>query len=49
VPEIECPINYGHLSQSIDPQASSDSYGIDIFLKTVEFVNNQLLSNGNIA
>ncbi len=44
VPETECPINYDHLSQSIDPQASSDSYGIDIFLKTVELINNQLSS-----
>ncbi len=43
VPETECPINYDHLYQSIDPQASSDSYGIDIFFfKTVELINNQL-------
>ncbi len=44
VPETECRINYDHLYQSIDPQASSDSYGIDIFFKTVELINSQLSS-----
>ena len=35
VPETECPINYDNLSQSINHQAPSESYGIDLYLKTV--------------
>ncbi len=31
VPETECPINYDNLSQSINPQALSESNGIDFF------------------
>ncbi len=43
VPETECPINYDHLSQST-LKLRVISYGIDIFFKTVELINNQLSS-----
>ena len=42
LPEVECPIPddvFEELLQTIEPLAPSTSYGIDIFVATLEFVN----------
>lgn len=41
IPETESPLSdadYEALTHSIDPCAPSDSYGIDLFASTLEFV-----------
>ncbi len=42
VPEIACPLAREHvdeLARTVDPLRNSDSYGIDIYLETMEYVN----------
>lgn len=42
VPDTGCPLpleQYQELVNRIDPLRESDSYGIDIYLETVAFVN----------
>ena len=45
VPETHCPLSeeqYEELIVSIDPLRVSNSYAIDIYLETIEFVNTHL-------
>jgi len=45
IPIIEDPISnqdYNLLQQTIDPLANSDSFGIDLFISTMQFVHNVL-------
>jgi len=45
IPVIEDPISnsdYNILQQTIDPLANSDSFGIDLFISTMQFVRNIL-------
>ena len=45
VPDTLCELSqeqYGELVDTIDPLRESDSYGIDIYLQTVEFVNTHI-------
>ena len=42
VPETTCPLSQEHLDElvaTVDPLRESNSYGIDIYLETLEFVN----------
>ena len=42
VPETACPLSREHvdeLARTVDPLRNSDSYGIDIYMETVEYVN----------
>ena len=42
VPETHCPVTphqYQELVATVDPLRESDSYGIDIYLETLTFVN----------
>jgi hypothetical protein len=45
VPETTCPLSQEHLDElvaTIDPLRESNSYGIDIYLETMEFVNTHI-------
>ncbi len=45
VPEVNCPLSedeFELLLQSIDPLSPSDSYGIDLYQATRDFVNSRI-------
>ena len=47
VPETGCPLSpeqYQELLSSIDPLRESESYGIDIYMETVTFVNTHVVN-----
>lgn len=47
VPETGCPLSpeqYQELLISIDPLRESESYGIDIYMETVTFVNTHVVN-----
>ena len=47
VPETGCPLSpeqYQELLNSIDPLRESESFGIDIFIETVTFVNTHVVN-----
>jgi transposase InsO family protein len=52
VPQILCPVNdaqYRHLSSIINPLTSSSCYGIDLYVRTVQIVENILGNTVNVS